>query len=176
MTTTDDVFSLYAHLCSSQRCIGLEESSYASPLNPIEIGDVEVKCDLKRKCYIKAGDECPICMDPIFNKSNAYLTWCGHSFHKSCIFHYMETKWVTKYASNTHCPMCRKSLGMGLHAMNERYAIDYLKPNYLDILENFWLTKDYTVAHVCRNRYDHYLGMKKNCKLCRKFVVDGTNQ
>ena len=142
------------------------------PIKTITIGNTEVPCNLKRKCYIKPGEECPICMDKIVNKANAYLTCCGHSFHKTCIFKSMETFWTHNYAKNFKCPICRTNLGMDIHMINERYAICD-DSTYLDGLENFWLNKDFSVAHMCRNNYNHYLGMKKNCLQCKKYILHG---
>ena len=44
--------------------------------------------NLKIPHYIKIGSECPICYDEIYNRNNALLTDCGHSFHYSCIINY----------------------------------------------------------------------------------------
>jgi hypothetical protein len=86
----------------------------------------------------------------------------------------MEKKWNEKYGSNFYCPMCRSNLGMDIHDINERYNINNDKKHYnLDILENFWLKKDFTIAYVCRNNFDHYLGMKRGCKKCENYVSEG---
>jgi hypothetical protein len=85
----------------------------------------------------------------------------------------MEKKWIQKYGSNFHCPMCRTNLGMDIHDMNDRYHDCGDTKNYLDILENFWLKKEYTVAYMCRNNFDHFLGMKPNCKICESFISGG---
>ena len=84
----------------------------------------------------------------------------------------METFWQNNYAKNYKCPMCRTNLGMDIVAINERYSIND-NSGYLDELENFWFKKDFRMAHTCRNNYDHYLGMKKDCSFCRKYVLNG---
>ena len=187
MATVEDVLPLYVrepnkiyHDCVKMKSIDncpncFDNKCYCyseQPVKTITIGNTEVPCNLKRKCYIKLGEECPICMEVIMNKSNAYLTFCGHSFHKTCIFKSMETFWIHNYAKNYNCPMCRTNLGMDIHDINQRYYIND-NSNYLDELEQFWFKKDFYVAHTCRNRYDHYLGMKKNCIQCEKYILNG---
>lgn len=41
---------------------------------------------MRVKCYINPQEDCSICLEKICNKSDAYLTNCGHAFHKSCLF------------------------------------------------------------------------------------------
>jgi hypothetical protein len=187
MSTAEDVFSLYErnfsiyYDCNKNNKIDTCPNMWkgfcycfcSQPLLPNTIGNTGVLCNVKRKCYIKPGEECPICMDPITTKSTAYLTTCGHSFHKLCIFKCMEKKWTDKYGSCFHCPMCRTNLGMDIHDINERYNYGSIKCNNLDLLENFWLKKDFTIAYICRNKFDHYLGMKRGCQKCENYVSEG---
>ena len=190
MTTAEDVFWLYErnskiyHNCKiadkidtcptyfNNTCFCfLEQSVY-----PFTIGNDEVPCNIKRKCYIKQGEECPICMEKILSKSNAYLSVCGHCFHKLCIFKCMETKWVNSYASNFNCPMCRKNLGTEIHETNRRYnfySTNDKKYNYLDMLEDFWIQKDLSLGHICDKNYNHYLGMNTKCIRCKEFITTG---
>ena len=184
--TAEDVFALYETKVN-------DISVSVTPLIPKSIGNIDVPCSIKRRCYIKPGEECPICIESILTKTNAFLTCCGHAFHKSCIFKCVEKKWEEKYPGTFYCPVCRTYLGCDVHDMNERYVIPSInddfegensfkgensfegvkKLNYLDILENFWLTKDLSLALPCRNRYDHYVGMKKDCYRCKQFVLYG---
>lgn len=137
---------------------------------PLTIGNNSIKCNFNRKCYIKPGEECPICFESILNKSNAYLTCCGHSFHKSCIFKAMETKWKQKYSGKFCCPICRTSLGMDLHEINFRYKED---SNILDNLENFWYSINYVLCQPCSYGWDHSIGFDKNCRSCLKYRNTG---
>jgi hypothetical protein len=130
---------------------------------PLTIGNCDVPCELYRKCYIKPGEECPICFDPILQKSNAYITCCGHSFHKSCIFKAMEAKWKDNYAGKFCCPICRTSLGMDLHELNIRYTS---RINHLDDLENVSNSSNYILSELCSHGWNHYAGFNKNCKAC----------
>ena len=192
MATAEDVFYLYErnfevyHDCNKSNQIDTCKTEwkgycycfYTQPLIPITIGNNKSMCNIKRKCYISQGEECPICLEKILTKSNSYLTCCGHSFHKLCIFKSMEKKWIEKYGSVFKCPMCRTNLGMDIHDINERYNFHYNEDNsinYLDGLENFWFKKDFTIAHICRNKFDHYLGMKKDCDICKKYVLNGSH-
>jgi len=196
MSTTEDVFYLYErnssiyhdHRTRDKYLQGEDENEDQNSLNddncfrcsyntlpvlPNTIGNTEVPCNIKRKCYIKPGEECAICMEQIVTKTSAYLTSCGHSFHKSCIFKCMETKWNSKYGSNFKCPLCRTNLGMDIHNMGDKYDMYNESINNLDILENFWMKKEFYIPLTCQAKYDHYLGMKKDCKRCQRFISEG---
>ena len=189
MTTVEDVFALYDtktpfylncnKLNKIESCPNKwNDNCYcenSTPINSISIGNTDVPCKLKRKCYVKQGENCPICFDPILTKTTAYLTCCGHSFHKSGIFRAAETNWIENYPGKFHCPACRTYLGTDVHYMSERYNFgrNLAKINYLDIVENFWITKDFCLGELCCNKYDHYLGMKKSCEKCQRFVLYG---
>jgi hypothetical protein len=180
MTTTDDIFWLYERnksiysdcIKQKKQCINLIEDvcycSYNDVVQPIIIGDKYVEYRYKVKSYIKIGDECPICMDPIIYKINAYITGCGHSFHRNCLFKVFETKWKNKAYSSLKCPICRAS--QGFPDMLSRYNTND-NNNELDILENFWITKDYQMGTFCNTK--HYLGMKKDCLKCIKYRNTG---
>ena len=136
---------------------------------PTTIGDQQTKCDFNRKTYIKFGDECPICIEPITTKVSAFLTPCGHGFHKKCIFDAFEAKWKTKWASQFKCPMCRSRLGQ--IDIENRYNNSI--NNGLDELENFWTNKDYRYCYPCANGYNHNEGMDKNCNRCVNYRNNG---
>lgn len=144
------------------------------PILPIVIGNQSVRCDFKRKVYIKPGEECAICLDPIIQKSTAYLTSCGHSFHKSCAFQAYNSKKNNRYTFS--CPLCRASLGYPdfyyRYTANFKYH-DKKNCNMLDLLEDFWLSKDLISIEPCKNGYNHDLGMKNGCKRCIKYRETG---
>ena len=185
MTTSEDVFWLYERnknkeyndcnkLCKPcPNLFGTDcccESS--DPVLPITIGNQEDPCRFKVKTYIKFGEECPICFDPIEHKKNAYLTGCGHSFHRKCLFNTIQAKWETKPFSTIRCPMCRASLGYP--EMFERYLYSYDRNNSLDKLEDYWLSKEFRMPEFCSSG-KHYLGMKNNCNQCINYRNNGTN-
>lgn len=185
MTTADDVFYLYErnlkyyHQCATphEECI-MDCCDHNAPcVLPLTIGDQSIPCSLAVKCYIRPGAECPICYDPILTKRSAFITDCGHHFHKQCMFTYLETKWCsTRYISTARCPMCRSFLG---HPdIEQRYRATYFGIQYrgdseLDKLEDFWLTKDYKLPAFCSNQYDHYLGMRSDCDTCLAYRQHG---
>ena len=186
MATTEDVFPLFIrepnrnyYDCSKNPGSHCNNSWNGKcfcyhtecPIQPITIGITEVPSNINRKCYVKPNDECPICMETIINKSNAYLTRCGHSFHKKCIFKSMETRWANN-SKNYCCPMCRTKLGLDIHQLNVRYQIND-NTTCLDELENFWLNKEFYMPHMCRNQSNHYLGTDKNCESCNKYITTG---
>jgi len=187
MSTAEDVFYLYErnsrhyYDCRFKKDLEkCEEECYCSlkqEVKPFTIGDQDIPCDFKTKCYIKPGDECPICYESIITKSSAFITNCGHHFHKKCLVKYLETKWLsTSYASVARCPMCRCSLGHPNFVQRYRssyFTCFYKNENGLDKLEDFWLSKDYQLPLFCSNSFDHYLGCDKSCYMCRCFIETG---
>lgn len=179
MSTEDDVFWLYERnknyhadcvkigKCDTcpEMCNGKCYCSYNEIVNPITIGFTDVKCDVKRKTYIKPGQECPVCFDPILKKSDAYLTACGHGFHKLCMFNVFHNTWkINKYA-DFKCPICRCLLGIPY--IPEKYNTFSLEINGLDKLEDFWNYFDYQLCFYCDNK--HIEGMNKDCILCTNY-------
>jgi hypothetical protein len=124
-------------------------------------------------------EECPICYDQIMTKQSAFITNCGHAYHKKCLFKYIESKWLsTKYTSPARCPMCRSSLGHPDFV--QRYKSSYFSLNYddnneLDKLEDFWISFDLILPSFCSNSYDHYLGFDKNCFRCKSYRKTGNH-
>jgi len=191
MTTLEDIFYLYErnsryyHDCNLKNSI--EECNdcwsndcychFKQEVKPFTIGDQDTPCDFKVRCYIKPGDECPICFESIMMKSSAFITNCGHHFHKKCLFKYIETKWLSSsYASTAKCPMCRCSLGHPEFIQRYRanyFSYSYKNDNELDKLEDFWVTKDYRFPIFCSNSYDHYLGCEKSCFMCKHYIETG---
>lgn len=171
MSTVEDVFFLYEQ--PTNAC--LQES----PLLPMTIGDQEIPCNFKRKCYVRPGEECPICFEEIQTKKTAYITGCGHVYHKVCLRKYMECKWLsTKYTSNTRCPLCRSLLGHP--ELEQRYRASYFSfceeqsaTTELDKLEDFWISHECKIPAFCSHGYDHYLGMDKDCFLCLQYREKG---
>ena len=191
MSTLEDVFYLhertsnYYHNCSLRNEMGtcpmnVDNDCFCSiyqTVMPEIIGNEMVGCNLDKKCYIKPGEECPICFEEIIHKSNAFITNCGHTFHKKCLNKYMHIKWLsTKWTSVARCPICRCSLGY--QRFYNRYRSNYEDiqnehDNELDKLEDFWLSIEYKIPYFCSNGYDHYLGIKKDCYYCKKFRENG---
>lgn len=187
MSTAEDVFYLYERNLSyyydcKQRgeqnsCISYIltkecKCSREQIVIPQTIGNIECSCCLNRKCYIKPGTECPICFDNILKKSEAYLTCCGHAFHKKCIFNAFKQKLLFRKNSNFGCPLCRRRLGYELFDINTRYA--YNDKRGLDDLEEFTCRNEYMIPSICFSGNDHYLGMKKECKMCDNYRKTGS--
>ena len=184
MSTAEDVFYLYERnlLCYTdcrkldhRKCEVLEGDNDCychmdALVQPITIGNQYVPCSFKRKCYIKQGEECPICIEPIMNKTNAYLTCCGHSFHKLCIFKAFQQKNIDNVHDKFNCPVCRTYLGTDMYEIFVRYNC---KPGSLDFIENFLLTKEYIIPYICSRGEDHYLGLNSNCISCKRYRKKG---
>lgn len=119
------------------------------------------------KHYIKVGEECPICYEQIWHRKNAYLTICGHSFHKSCLY----TFWFKNIHQDFSCPMCRTDEG------GEVWEDDFIRYREIDkyvenreLLRPAFCTKEDNdfndiVPHVC--------GTKKKCKVCTNYINHG---
>lgn len=185
MSTEENVFYLYErnsswyHNCKNVNKIkecpdkwGNECYCYLKqPVKPNTIGDQTVPCNINRKMYIIPNQECPICFEPIITKSNAYLTCCGHGFHKSCIYKSFETKIKQKYASQYKCPLCRTNVGNELDNLNDRYNV--YAGNALDDLDNFWFKNEYILPQFCPEGWSHYIGFNPNCSSCVQYIKYG---
>ena len=186
MTTEVDAFCLYErnrywyHNCNnlnkmSECTTSFNKKCYCylkCPVKPATIGDQDDNCDLKRKMYIVPTQECSICLEQIVRKSDAYLTSCGHGFHKGCIYKAFETKMKHKYASQFKCPECRTKIGNDLDNLNDRYNTNKQRFT-LDDLENFWIRKDYSLPQFCSAGWKHYIGFNMNCSTCLRYIKYG---
>lgn len=170
--TFEDVFYLYEYNYNNKQIdINKEKIVY-----PLKIGCDGNACKLNKKCYIKQGDDCPICYDKIMTKSTAFITPCGHQYHKSCLFQYMKNKWNTMgYTALISCPICRRKVEHP-HFVR-RYKSSYFSTNKLNVpldkLEDFWLSFEYSLPAYCSNGYDHYLGIMRECNCCKSFREKG---
>lgn len=191
MSTAEDVFYLYernsSHYYNCHETGNIENCNYGytkecychlkQDVLPLTIGDQHSPCNLKIRCYIRPGDECPICYEQILTKSSAFITCCGHQFHKKCMFKYIQSKWLSiSYTSTARCPMCRCSLGHPEFVQRYKasyFNISYKNDNELDKLEDFWISCDYKLPSFCSNGYDHYLGMNKECFCCLNYRENG---
>jgi hypothetical protein len=191
MSTSEDVFHLYErnsliyYDCKKQnkldtcpdKSFGVCFCKYNCPIIPYNIGNENRKCSLSKKIYIAVGEECPICLENICSKQTAYLTHCGHSFHKKCL-HDSYISYLLEYGEddneNLPCPLCRKTINIDDFTNNIRYCS---KRGSIDEIENFWITKQLSVPYICYSEGDcdknHYLGMNKNCKKCKRYVKKG---
>lgn len=142
---------------------------YNQLILPKSIGNNDFKRKINNKMYIWSQEICIICMDKINIKSNAYLSDCGHCFHKKCITNYFHhLKLITCKSMN--CPICRCNLGYPL--LNERYNIYHKDINSLDILEDI----NIEMLHICDSttrKNNHYLGMNPNCDKCINYRKNG---
>lgn len=136
---------------------------------PKSIGNNDFKRKLNNKMYIWIQEKCIICMNKIQLKSNAYLTDCGHCFHKECLTKYFH--YIQMISNNSmKCPICRCRLGNPV--LNERYNIYHKDIKSLDILEDL----NIEMLYICKSsttRSNHYLGMNSNCDKCKNYRKTG---
>lgn len=132
------------------------------------------KLSMKKKCYVGFGEICSICLDPIISKSTAWLTPCGHPFHRKCAINnhnYRQMHNMTLECSNSiPCPVCRFGLiecCVGLENLDK-----YNTKNGLDKLENFWLNINIKPYELCYN-CNKGLGMNKSCDNCKSYRNTG---
>ena len=175
--TENDVFFLYERnkkiydhcILAKRKCQDLYDECYCHldvPVLPITIGNQFSPCNIKIKTYINPQEECSICLEQIMNKSNAYLTNCGHAFHKSCLFKSYE---IISDPNKFSCPLCRKHIFYpDFYCRYPQWGVFRTYKNYLDVLEEFWLSKDYTMVKLCSSD-KHYLGMNNNCVKCLEY-------
>lgn len=127
----------------------------------------------KVKSYIVPGELCTICLDPILVKSSAYITICGHGFHKNCIIRAYESKVTRSDSSDFDCPLCRCYLGCDVEFIGDRYNT---RRGTLDYLENFWWKFDTMMPALCdktTSATHHPIGMDKTCQSCLKYRATG---
>jgi hypothetical protein len=157
--------------------LNMDSMNVDSVIIPNNIGMNECDSTLSRKMYIRPFDKCPICYDEIIRKNDAYLTICGHGFHKKCLFKAYEIKQQVKSKSNFKCPCCRTNLGLDMEEINDKY--DIWNGSEMDCLENFWIKKDFIMPHICKNinngniNQTHWYGMNQNCAKCIKYCKTG---
>lgn len=136
--------------------------------------DENIKPNINKKCYIGFGELCSICVEPIITKTSAWLTPCGHSFHRKCLIENYQYRSINRmtidHSNQIPCPVCREGhVGccVGLYALDK-----YHSKNGLDKLENFWLKIDvapYLFCYKCRKG----LGMSKQCNYCDHYRNTG---
>jgi len=123
--------------------------------------------NLKTKHYIKIGEKCPICYEAIYNRKNAFLTDCGHSFHYDCIIEY---DYKNSFNSiGVYCPICRQDMG----DYNDFKEINNSKMTILDELFNFECNIKNKLPKICynlkKNKYNahFYILEYNNCSYCK---------
>lgn len=127
-----------------------------------------------KKIYVKFDDKCSICVDCIGPAHNAFITDCGHTFHKTCLSNYFHYLQFNKHKLSLRCPVCRSNLGspefFGLRYYSD-LSIDY---NGLDLLENYSNPNNLNdLIHICHHSNitkSHYLGTDCNCENCKLYI------
>lgn len=121
--------------------------------------------NMKIKHYIKIGDICPICMDEIWTIRDAFLTECGHGFHVSCMNNYCDKE----KPENLSCPMCRCDIEFPDSLLINKYYTT----NFIDKLDDLWMNIHLIVPVKCFDTPNHYRGMNRYCKGCKKYREEG---
>lgn len=171
--------SRYYHTCRDLAACPTRIDGYAGVeclchhdqiVRPQDIGEWWQPPKPARKCYIEIGADCPICLSAIQHKRNAWLTVCGHAFHRTCLMTYYNTymETVKPYGNCVPCPICREELPtccagfeMGRYVGNE-----------LDGLENFTQLCDLMLPAKCY-KCDRDEGMNRTCAACIDYRQNG---
>lgn len=106
-------------------------------------------------------EECPICLNPIKSIPSAWITWCGHMFHKSCL---RDWSYTTRCSGS--CPMCRQEMGSLEFLDGVEYAVYPRIENFCDLLEEI----PNIIHRFCYN-CNHVMGMNhENCEYCHEWI------
>jgi len=130
---------------------------------------------LRVKHYIKIGEECPICYEPIYTKKTALLSDCGHCFHNYCIAERDKITELNFKSLLGQCPYCRQSMGM-YECEKIRYQTLEGPTKYSDAIENYWDNCNLLLPMTCEPYLiieKHYLGFKKDCTKCKNYRENG---
>ena len=117
MSTAEDVFYLYErnssyyHNCNKQGKIDECPDNFSNEcycytkqeILPLTIGNQFVPCSIKRRCYIRPGQECPICLD----QKVGYSLPCNHKHFVccQCLVRLLNDEILAN--GQIKCPMCR---------------------------------------------------------------------
>ena len=121
-------------------------------------------CQGSKQPYVKAGEECPICLEQILTPRNALLTPCYHKFHKDCFRQHVIATGVYK----TVCPVCRGDVGF-LDFCGVQVE-DFTSYSRAITLEDIGLFVPSFGPYTCLT-CEGYIGFgKKDCKRCSEFM------
>ncbi len=136
------------------------------------IGDDGCPMWLHIKAYVRHGEECSICYEPITSKRNCWLTFCGHTFCRKCLIQSRVAYTIPVWNGQFPCPLCREILPYDFSENLNEYSM----PNGLDRLESFWDSIEFRTPWQCSGtgwEKNHNLGMKKECPDCQSYRVRG---
>ena len=181
--TLEDIFCLndvYENMYNDcLLCTGQCNCRYDKLVMPSTISRRDATTSLNHKSYISPTESCTICLNIISHKSNAYLTDCGHTFHRNCLSNYFQFIKL-RDNSNLKCPMCRTNLGYP--DFYDKYNLFNKNANGFDLIENLHVSNNANNAnntnnnmlHICNGlNTKHYTGMKKNCAKCVSYRHNG---
>jgi hypothetical protein len=164
MTTLEDIITIYENEGKFYK--NFMDTNRVLNKNVV-VCELSAHCpSLKNKSYIKLGEECSICFEPIFFHSHSFLGDCGHAFHRKCIYQWEEASFLTCL-----CPLCRKNLDTFGISQNTKYNTYFYDINFTDKLENFWNNIDYkNKLKYCKycKKSSYYFYQTPCCEYCKK--------
>lgn len=117
----------------------------------------------KKRCHFVL-EECPICLTSVGSRQSAWITWCGHLFHKRCL-----REWCYTTQCSGSCPMCRKEMGPLEFLDGLEYTIYPEVENFCDLLEEVP-----NLLHKFCYECNGVLGMNPDkCCYCRVWLQVG---
>lgn len=159
------------------RMDGVDPESYRTIFHP-ENTEFHLICDVDTefswylidkksgKCgipYVPVGATCPICLEGITRRKDAFFTDCGHGFHRQCI-----GAWTCK-SGDPFCPVCRYSVGYLDWTHVHPMTVHEMSPELLQVRMCFG---------SCYQESMHVLGSqrKHGCKNCSIWAYGGTRK
>ncbi len=130
-----------------------------------QIADIWVPPFPEIRQYIRIGEECPICYEGIFTQTNAFLTLCGHAFHRLCLMQSHQTASLELGRDLFLCPLCREDQP-GIFGEPLRFK---------DKMANYEMYSEFYFANECSDLdFDtNLVGMNSKCKSCLKYRETG---
>jgi hypothetical protein len=185
--------------CPTKKLLGICICKQNCPVYPDTICEEYDMCftcnshsdNISKKMYIKFGEECPICFEGIYFRKNAFLTPCGHAFHKKCLHKAHVSKLISNvsfHEEKLSCPMCRYNVSTDLFYNPSKYYVYKKSIENINVSNNkniinsmdFFATIDNLFENIelncptlCVGSQRHFLGTKKTCEICKEFINNG---
>jgi hypothetical protein len=168
-------FHMYKNVVENINCYGFS-SGHRFKKRLIKYKE-EVLDYLKIPRYINPNsDVCCVCLEGIISKSNAYITNCGHKFHKTCLYD------CSNHDDEMNCPYCRCegaiSNSIGSIIEDFEYPQSFMGSDVIGVSRTVSLLNDWdpSIGHllidsVCNRCFQrNRIKYRHKCMKCHEFV------